>query len=147
MQKIKIIAVGKLKEPYMRQAVQEYQKRLSRFCRLEIIETAESSADVEAPTHEAQFILPKLMTPKNDTFPLCIEGAAMDSVAFANLFRDKSEVTFVIGSSHGLADSVKSCGIPISFSKMTFPHQLMRVILLEQIYRGFKIINNEKYHK
>ena len=139
MQRIKIIVVGKVKEKFLRDALDEYKKRLSRYCRLEIIEVSDDNMK-----DEAMRILPKLY---GKVFPLCIEGESVDSEGFAKLFKDETEVTFVIGGSDGLADEVKKTGHGVSFSKMTFPHQLMRVILLEQIYRGFRILNGEPYHK
>ena len=133
MQKIKIVAVGRIKEKFLRDALAEYEKRLSRYCKLEIIEVEEGSS-----------ILPKLA---GKIFPLCIEGEMFDSMDFSKLFQDETEVTFVIGGSEGLDNEVKQKGRGVSFSHMTFPHQLMRVILLEQVYRGFRIINGEPYHK
>lgn len=144
MLNVNIVCVGKLKEKYWRDAVCEYSKRLSRFCRLTVFEAEESDPQKEMPVI--------LKNCRGYVIALCVEGEQMTSeklaqtvekVAFSN-----SSITFVIGSSTGLADGVKSAAdLKLSFSKMTFPHQMMRVVLLEQIYRAFTINNNIKYHK
>lgn len=144
MFKVNVIAVGKLKENYLKEASWEYEKRLSRFCKLEIKEIGEST-----PKREAESILSSM---KGYTFALAIEGESVSSEEFAKklkLLSDRgSEVSFLIGSSLGLDDSVKQKADELlSFSKMTFPHQLMRVFLLEQIYRAFMINSNAPYHK
>ena len=153
MYKIKIICVGKLKENFWVKAKDEYQTRLRRFCDLEIIELPDervahdpSAGQIEAALKtEGQRILKQI---KSDTVvSLCVEGEKYSSESFAEYLRDKN-ITFVIGGSHGLSGAVKSASdLKLSFSDMTFPHQLMRVILLEQIYRAYKIINGESYHK
>lgn len=145
MQKINIVCVGKIKEAFYRQAVDEYLKRLSRFARVSIKELPEG----KNPLDEAPSILKAC---KGKIVALCIEGAKYSSERLAGQikeFTDRGEeVTFVIGSSCGLADAVKSeAHIKLSFSDMTFPHQLMRVILLEQVYRAFMINTGSEYHK
>lgn len=147
---VEIIAVGKIKEKYLRDAFDEYKKRLSRYCNFKITEISDFPDSSSAVMREGELILPKI---KGLCVPLCVEGKQLSSEELAD-FISKSEVdgishiTFIIGGSNGLSDEVKSKGkLKLSFSKMTFPHQLMRVILIEQIYRSFKIINNENYHK
>lgn len=145
MQKINIVCVGKIKEAFYRQAVDEYLKRLSRFASVTVKELSEG----RNPSDETQ---PILKACKGKIIALCIEGTKYSSERLAGQikeFTDKGEeVTFVIGSSCGLADAVKrEANIKLSFSDMTFPHQLMRVILLEQIYRAFMINTGSEYHK
>ncbi len=145
MIKVNIVCVGKIKEEYLRKAINEYSKRLSRFCRLEIKELAEGKNIRE----EAPKILKAAAGFK---IALCIEGEKLNSVQLADnlkkLVDAGSEISFIIGSSCGLAEEVKnSADLKLSFSDMTFPHQLMRVILLEQIYRGFMINAGAEYHK
>ena len=158
--KISIVCVGKIKESYFRDAIAEYSKRLSRYCRLEIAEVADEKTpdgasealedDVKAK--EAERIKKKLPEDAHKIV-LDIGGRKMDSVAFGRRIEKlgvegKSHIVFVIGGSLGLHGSVKQrADEMISFSDMTFPHQMMRVILLEQIYRGFRIVNGEPYHK
>ena len=158
--KIRIVAVGKCKETYWRDAIAEYKKRLSRYCNLELIEvedekTPQFASDLEETKikeKEAERIL-KHIPEQSYVFVLAIEGKQRDSVACSTeisqlAIQGKSDLTFVIGGSLGRRQSVMKRGdTAISFSKMTFPHQLMRVVLLEQIYRGFRIANNEPYHK
>lgn len=144
MMHINIVAAGKIKEKFMQQAIDEYKKRLTRFCKLKIVEIKDSPDDKDPLKKEAEQYLPHL---KGKIIPLCIEGKEVSSEKFADFFKTESEITFVIGGSNGLDDSIKQKGSPLSFSPMTFPHQLMRVILMEQIYRAFKINNNENYHK
>ena len=157
---ITLITVGKIKEKYFRDAIAEYQKRLSRYCKLDIIEVADEKTPDKASElleeqikrKEAERILKYI---RDDAYciALAIDGKKMDSVSFARHIEKlgltgKSNVAFVIGGSLGLQESVlKRADEKISFSDMTFPHQLMRVILLEQIYRGYRIINGEPYHK
>lgn len=153
---VKIVCVGKLKEEYWRAAVGEYEKRLSAFCRLEILELPESrlpaypsDAEIAAALEkEARAILPKLT---GLAVPLCIEGSRMDSQGVSRLMdgamRSPGAISFVIGSSYGLSPSVKATGKGLSMSAMTFPHQLARVMLCEQIYRGFQILRGAPYHK
>ena len=150
---IKIITVGTIKENYLKEAVEEYQKRISKYTNLEIIELKdeglveeEKSIKLEAEKIE------KHLNEKDYIITLEIEGKEYTSLDFAEKLRtiqiENSNIVFIIGGSYGLSDSIKNrAKMHLSFSKMTFPHQLFRVILLEQIYRSFKIINNEKYHK
>lgn len=145
MNKINIVCVGKIKEQFYRSAVEEYLKRLSRFAKVEIKEIAEG----RNPDDEAEAIL---KASKGKIIALCIEGEKYSSEGLAGYVRgliDRGEeATFVIGSSFGLAAEVKAkAHLKLSFSDMTFPHQLMRVILCEQIYRAFMIISGSEYHK
>ncbi len=145
MIRIGIVCVGKLKEGYLRDACAEYLKRLSRFCHAEIRELPER----RSPKEEAESILRAC---RGHVIALAVEGEERSSEQFARdlagLADRGEEITFVIGSSCGLDESVKrrADGL-ISFSRMTFPHQLMRVILLEQIYRAFMINGGGEYHK
>lgn len=160
MIKVNVIAVGKLKEKYLRDAIDEYSKRLSAYSKVNIIEINEercsdnpSSAEIEqVKDKEGKRIIAKI--PKASyVIPMCIEGEQMSSEAFSKRLEDisvngDSEITFIIGGSFGLSNEVKQLGkLRLSFGKLTLPHQLMRVILLEQIYRAFSISNNSKYHK
>ena len=145
MQKITFLVVGKIKESFYRDAVSEYAKRLSRFIKLEIKEVAEK----DDPKQEKDDILRGV---KGYTVALCIEGEKTDSEGLAKLVKkcaDKGQdMTFIIGSSYGLADEVKQkADYKLSFSDMTFPHQLMRVILAEQVYRACMINAGAPYHK
>lgn len=145
MIRVNLVCVGKLKESYLREACAEYQKRLSRFCRMEVKELPERASLKE----EAEDILAAC---KGHTFALAIEGKQCGSEKFAEklqtLFDRGTEITFVIGSSCGLDGKVKERADELlSFSEMTFPHQLMRVVLLEQIYRAFTIQTGSPYHK
>lgn len=158
--KISIACVGKVKEKFYRDAASEYEKRLCRYCRLEFLAVADektpdgASASVEEQIREkeARRLLEKI---REDAFvcTLEIEGKRFSSEAFAKWMEwsavsGNSHIVFVIGGSLGLHESVrKRSDMALSFSDMTFPHQLMRVILLEQIYRAFRIINGEPYHK
>ena len=158
--KITIICVGKLKEDFYRKAVSEYEKRLGRYCRLEIIEVADEKTPEDASPAMEEQIKEKeaariLKHVKEDAyvFTLEIAGKQPDSIAFSQMLsrlatQGKSHFQFIIGGSLGLPKSVSLVADQaISFSNMTFPHQLMRVILLEQIYRGYRIMNGEPYHK
>lgn len=159
MIKTSVIAMGKIKEKYLQSAVDEYLKRLSRFCDLKLIEIAPfqlpdnpSKAQIQNAL-KSEAVLIKKHIP-NDSFvcSLCVEGSRRSSVDFANMIKDKSatgtEICFIIGSSHGLSDEIKELSdLRLSLSDMTFPHQLFRVMLLEQIYRGFMINHGSKYHK
>ena len=153
---IKLIVLGTLKEDYLKKAVKEYEKRLSAFCNLKIIEipeckTGNSQALVDkALKIEADLIISAIG--QSFAVPMCIEGEKLSSEQLAKFISQKavmgeSSIAFVIGSSHGLHNSVKSMGKGISVSDMTFPHQLFRVMLLEQIYRAFQIQTGTKYHK
>jgi 23S rRNA (pseudouridine1915-N3)-methyltransferase len=149
-----IICIGKLKEQYLQQAQAEYTKRLGKFTYLNIIEQPDekipdnpSQSQIEiVKNKEADKIIKKIQK-GHKVIPLAPLGKKYTSEGFAKLLNDNPRATFVIGGSVGLANSVLDLGQTVSFSDMTFPHQLMRVILLEQIYRGYKIINNEPYHK
>lgn len=158
--KITIICVGKIKEKYFSMAIDEYKKRLSRYCNLEIIELPDEKTPDGASVTVIRQIKEKegeriLNNIKNDSYviSLAIEGKKIDSISFANMLEKSavsgiSHITFIIGGSLGLDNRVlNKSDMLLSFSDMTFPHQLMRVILLEQIYRCYRIINNEPYHK
>lgn len=157
---IQIICIGKLKEKYWTEAIAEYSKRLSRFCTLEIIELKEARLPDKASQAEEEAVKIEegrsiLKTIKDGTFVITLEilGKQLDSPQLAAKLESlslegKSNIAFVIGGSLGLSEEVsKRANFKLSFSKMTFPHQMMRVILLEQIYRAFKINRNETYHK
>ena len=145
MQKINVVCVGKIKEEFFRDATAEYLKRLSRFAKVEVKELAEGK-DLE---EEAQSIF---RAAKGYVIALCVEGVKLSSEKMASHVKtlcDKgSEITFIIGSPFGLSNAVKDkADLKLSLSDMTFPHQLMRVILLEQIYRAFMINSGSTYHK
>lgn len=158
--KITVISVGKLKEKYLKDAIAEYSKRLSKYCKLEIIEVAdEKTPDNASETvenairdKEAERILKYL---RDDAYVVTLEigGKMLSSEEFAGKINKLgiqgiSHMMFVIGGSIGLGDAVlEKSDYALSFSRMTFPHQLMRVILLEQIYRGYRIITGAPYHK
>lgn len=158
--KITILCVGKVKQKFYTDAVKEYQKRLSRYTKLEITEVADEKTPEQASENEVNIIKDKegvrlLKHIKEDSFVIClaIDGRQLDSVELSKkidslMISGKSNIIFVIGGSLGLSDQVlKRADFKLSFSRMTFPHQLMRVILLEQVYRAFRISNNEPYHK
>ena len=157
--KITCIAVGKIKEKYYTEAVKEYAKRLSRYCKLELIELPDEKTPDGASQAEEAAILERegeriLKALKEDAYviALAIEGKALDSVEFSRKLEQLgvwlSHIAFVIGGSLGLSSAVmQKADEAVSFSSMTFPHQLMRVILLEQVYRGFRIMKGEPYHK
>lgn len=158
--KITLLTVGKIKEKFLRDAIAEYSKRLSKYCKLEIIEVA----DEKTPDHASEVVEKSIRDKegerlmryiRDDDYVITLEigGKMLDSVAFSrqleNLgIRGQSHICFVIGGSIGLGVAlVKRSDYALSFSKMTFPHQLMRVILLEQIYRSYRIMTNQPYHK
>ncbi|MBS7021208.1 MAG: 23S rRNA (pseudouridine(1915)-N(3))-methyltransferase RlmH [Firmicutes bacterium] len=150
---IKVICVGKVKESFYRDAIIEFQKRLSKYTKLEIIEVSDVTGQNldENMRKEAQAI-EKYIGQKDYVITLEIDGKQMTSPELATkidqIFQTNSTITFIIGGSYGLDTSIKNRShFALSFSKMTFPHQLFRVILLEQIYRAFKIMNHESYHK
>ena len=158
--KIKIICVGKIKENFYKEAITEYAKRLSKFTSFSVIEVSDEKTDEKASQKENELVLSKegkriLEQIGNDDYviSLCIEGKPLSSVDFSKkisevMLNGYSNISFLIGGSLGLSDEVKKrSDFKLSFSEMTFPHQLMRVILTEQIYRALKIINNEPYHK
>ena len=158
--KITVITVGKIKEKYLKDAIAEYSKRLSKYCKLEIVEVADEKTPDNASevvedairTKEAERILKYV---KDDAFVITLEinGKQLSSEELADMIHKlgvhgTSHIVFIIGGSIGLGQEVlQKSNYALSFSKMTFPHQLMRVILLEQIYRSYRIINNEPYHK
>ena len=150
---IKIICVGKIKENYLKEAIEEYKKRLSKYTKLEIIEVNDiddQSVDIVLLKEKEE--IEKYIDAKDYVITLEIEGNMLSSVELArkidNIFNSNSTITFIIGGSYGLHSDIKSrSNYKLSFSKLTFPHQLFRVNLLEQIYRAFKINNNEAYHK
>ncbi len=160
MQKITVITVGKIKEKYLRDAVAEYAKRLSKYCKLEIIEVADEKTPDQAREvveeqirdKEAERIL-KYVKEEGYLITLEIRGKQLTSEEFSEKLeklgvQGRSHIIFVIGGSIGLGRAVLDrSDFALSFSKMTFPHQLMRVILLEQIYRSYRIMNREPYHK
>ena len=150
---IKIITVGSIKEKYLKDAIEEYTKRLSKYTNIEIVEVKDEGLvePQKAIALEEEKIL-KHINDKDYLITLEIEGKELSSEEFAkkldNIQLEASTITFVIGGSYGLSENIKSKSkLHLSFSKMTFPHQLFRVLLLEQIYRAFKINNNESYHK
>ncbi len=150
---IKIICVGKIKEKYLINAINEYKKRLSKYTKLDIIEVS----DIDNPSKDIilekeKNLIEKYIDSKDFVITLEIEGNMLNSVELAkkidNTFNTHSTITFIIGGSYGLHEAIKErSNYKLSFSKLTFPHQLFRVNLLEQIYRSFKINNNEAYHK
>ena len=150
--KIEVICVGKLKEKYLVQAIDEYSKRLSRYCKLSITELADEKTPDNASDKEGEKILAKI-SDSAYVIALDLHGKMISSEEFASFIADcgvrgNSHLIFVIGGSLGLSDAVRQrANYKLCFSKMTFPHQLFRVMLLEQIYRGFRINNNEPYHK
>lgn len=150
---IKIITVGSIKEKYLKDAIEEYTKRLSKYTNIEIIEVkdeglVEPSKAIELEGEKIK----KYISPKDYLITLEIEGKQLTSEEFASklnqIFLETSNITFVIGGSYGISQEIKDLSnFKLSFSKMTFPHQLFRVNLLEQIYRAYKINNHESYHK
>lgn len=148
---IKIVCVGKIKEKFYVSAIEEYLKRLSKYTNIQIIEVLDEAIQSKALKVESERIL-KNIKDNDYVITLDILGNSLSSLEFSDKISKtlihNSNIVFVIGGSYGLDDSVKNrSDYALSFSKMTFPHQLFRVILLEQIYRAFKIINNESYHK
>ncbi|MGB9679553.1 MAG: 23S rRNA (pseudouridine(1915)-N(3))-methyltransferase RlmH [Minisyncoccia bacterium] len=157
---ITIIAVGKIKEDYIKNGIKEYIKRMTPYAKINIVEIPDEKAPKELSAKEEKIIIEKegkkildKIKKDNFKFSLCIEGEEMDSLKFAQELKQimdsgNSDVAFIIGGSLGLSEEIKDISdIRLSFSKMTFPHQLMRLILIEQIYRAFKINRNETYHK
>lgn len=150
---IKLIVVGQLKEKYLKEAVEEYMKRIKKYTNIEIIEVKYEGLIEEnkAIKLEAEKIN-KHISNKDYLVTLEIEGNEYTSIEFAkkidNILIENSNIIFIIGGSYGLSSDIKQkANLHLSFSKMTFPHQLFRVLLLEQIYRAYKINNNESYHK
>ncbi len=158
--KITIVAVGKLKEKYLKQGIQEYLKRLGSYAKVDIVEVADEKAPENLSEAEEKQVKDKegkrilnAISPDTYVITLEIEGKMLTSEQLAKKMDEfalhgKSKIAFVIGGSLGLSEAVqKRSDFAISFSKMTFPHQLMRLILLEQVYRGFRISRGEPYHK
>ena len=150
---IKLITVGQIKEKYLKEAIEEYKKRISKYTNIEIIEVKDEGLveEEKAKNKEAEKIN-KHISDRDYLITLEIEGQQMTSPDFAkkidNILIENSNIVFIIGGSYGLSDKIKNkARLHLSFSKMTFPHQLFRVLLLEQIYRAYKINNNESYHK
>ena len=154
---VNIISVGKIKEQYLKDAIKEYEKRLSPFCSLNIIEVMPEQVMDEKLYEkyrmlEAERILPNI---KHDSYVITLEilGKGLSSEEFAEKIKQisnegYSDLTFIIGGANGLDRSVsEKANLKLSFSKMTFTHQMIRLLLVEQIYRAFKINNNEKYHR
>lgn len=150
---IKVICVGKIKEKFYRDAIEEYQKRLSKYTKLEIIELQDiTNNNIDIILEKEKDLIMNKINDKDYVITLEIEGKELSSLELSekinNTFMTNSNIIFIIGGSYGLHNDVKNrSNFKLSFSKMTFPHQLFRVVLLEQIYRSFKIINNESYHK
>ena len=157
---VKILCVGKIKEKFFKEAILEYTKRLSKYCSTEIIEVSDEKTVENASDNEINIIkdkegerILKHLKDKDYVISLAIEGTQKDSVSFSKHIENlgisgKSSIVFIIGGSLGLSKEVLNRSDELlSFSKMTFPHQLMRVVLLEQIYRAMRIMNNEPYHK
>lgn len=159
MANITIISVGTLKESYLKDAVAEYTKRLSQYARVDEVNIKEEKISNEDDATEIRRALEtegdKILSavPKGSaTIALCVEGKEYDSPSLASLIGKMTDecgkIALIIGSSHGLCDKVKrECDVRLSVSKMTFPHQLMRVILLEALYRSFTILQGKRYHK
>ena len=158
--KITVLCVGKIKEKFYRDAIEEYEKRLSRYCKLEIIEVADEKTPDNASELVEQQIkekeaerMEKYLKDGAFVCALAIDGKQLDSVELSEKIEGlgtggTSHIIFMIGGSLGMSDQLlKQADMKLSFSKMTFPHQLMRVILLEQIYRAYRIMNHEPYHK
>lgn len=157
---IDIVAVGKVKEKYINEGIKEYLKRLSRYTSLNIIEVDDEKAPENISNRDKDILMKKegerilnKINRNSYLIALSIDGKDLSSEEFADkinnlMIEGRSHITFIIGGSLGLSDEVeKNVQMKLSFSKMTFPHQLMRMILLEQVYRGFRIIRNEPYHK
>ena len=149
---IKIICVGKIKEKYYIDAVNEYLKRLSKYTKIDLIEVKDEDFDISKTLLKEKESINKYIDDKDYVITLEIEGEELDSISLSKKINsiqlNNPNITFIIGGSYGLHEDIKKrSNYKLSFSKLTFPHQLFRVILLEQIYRSYKIINNETYHK
>ena len=158
--KVTVLSVGKIKEKYLTAGIQEYAKRLSRYCKLNFIQVpdektpdkASDSLNNQIKNTEGERLL-KNIREQDYVIALALDGKMLDSVELSKKLgqlgvEGKSSIVFVIGGSLGLSDQVLNrADFKLSFSRMTFPHQLMQMILLEQIYRGYRILNNEPYHK
>jgi len=150
---IKIICVGKIKEKFYKEAIEEYQKRLSKYTKINIIEVEDINLNNEELIKQKESeLIQKNIEKKDYIITLEIEGKELSSIELSKKIEElettNPNITFIIGGSYGLANEIKELSnYKLSFSKLTFPHQLFRVILLEQIYRAYKIKNNESYHK
>lgn len=150
---IKIICVGKIKEDYLKEAIEEYKKRLSKYTKLEIIELQDiNNNNINIILEKEKELILNKISEKDYVITLEIEGKELSSIELSNkidnILITNSNITFIIGGSYGLHEEIKlRSNFKLSFSKLTFPHQLFRVMLLEQIYRSYKILNNESYHK
>lgn len=160
MVSVTLIAVGKIKEKYLREALNEYAKRLSAYCKFEVVEVKDEKTPDSPSTREKQLVLEREGERISAKIPqgaavisLCVEGKQMTSKRFAELISGYSicgisKIAFIIGGSFGLDEKIKALSdVRLSFSEMTFPHMLMRVILAEQLYRGFTITEGKTYHK
>jgi len=158
--KITIISVGKVKDKYLQLGIDEFKKRLSRFCKLELIEVKDevlfekaSAKDLELVRQKEGMLISNKLPDLAYVIAMDIDGKELSSIQLANKVRDvatygQSHIVFIIGGSVGLADEIKKrADLKLSFSKMTFPHQLFKLMLMEQVYRAFKINTNESYHK
>ena len=150
---IKLITVGTIKEKYLKDAIDEYTKRIKKYTNIELIEVKDEGLveESKAIILEAEKIK-KHLSPRDYIITMEIEGKQLTSEEFSDKLNqiqiENSNIVFIIGGSYGLSDEIKQMAkLHLSFSKMTFPHQLFRVLLLEQIYRCYKILNNESYHK
>ena len=156
MIKINLVCIGDIKEKYLSEAIKEYSKRITRFANLKIIELKENVAKSNGELDTVNALKKDAVEIKKHIkgFPICldVQGDMVSSEQFAKKIEKtsltNSEITFIIGASNGIHQEIKNlCKEKLSFSKMTFPHQLMRVIFLEQLYRAFTILNNISYHK
>ena len=148
---IKLICVGSIKEKYLKDAIDDYLTRIKKYTKIELIEVKDSKIEEKALLDEEKEIL-KHIKDKDYVITLEIDGNMKDSISFSNYLEklevEYNNIVFIIGGSLGLSDKIKELSnYKLSFSKMTFPHQLFRLIILEQIYRAYKIKNNETYHK
>ena len=150
---IKILCVGKIKEKFFKDAISEYSKRLSKYTNLQIIEVDDINSDnINTILDKEKDLIIKHISSKDYVITLEIEGKQLNSLEFSKKIEElqiyNSSIVFIIGGSYGLHQQIKDrADYKLSFSKLTFPYQLFRIILLEQIYRAYKIINNESYHK
>lgn len=149
---IKIICIGKIKEKYLKDGIDEYLKRLSKYTKVNIIELSDEDFDIQKTLLKEKEKIEKYISDKDYVITLEINGKALNSIELSEKIDktlvNNTNIIFVIGGSYGLHDDIKSrSNFALSFSNMTFPHQMFRMMLLEQIYRSFKILNNETYHK
>lgn len=147
---IKIICIGKLKEDYLKKAMEEYKKRITKYSKIEMIELEDESNGNILEKEKTKIL--KYINEKDYVITLEIDGSSIDSMELSkkieSIYLNYSNITFIIGGSYGLHDDIKKrSNYALSFSKLTFPHQLFRIMLLEQIYRSFKIMHHETYHK